>query len=196
MLGMLVPKAAFSIGKSRSAADHLTAVPAMHLRADLICQRYSYELSVNPLSHFLLSAEGAALINDWGMEHWSAYQTTWEVDDGNLYLVDVFGFDMRDYSQLSIARLFPQADKAGRVYARWFCGELFCSYGDHWTYGPLYTAPEQGHIDWIRVKHEFERRIHLKNGVVYSDETIRNSRPPKAEERYEIPDFLNRPSRA
>lgn len=195
ILGMLAPKAVLSASKAKSPAGHLLADPVLHLRADLRCQHDSYKLWNNPLAPYLALAGGAALIEAWGMKHWGAYQTTWEIDDGRLYLIDVFGFDTRDYSRLSVSRLFPQTDKAGRVFAHWFCGELFCPYGEHWTYGPLYTAPGQGHMDWRRVKHQFERRIDVKHGVVRSDKTIQNDPPPIEEERYEIPDFLKNPTR-
>lgn len=115
------------------------------------------------------------------------YVGTWELDDGRLYLIGLYGYfgnrlnSLGQGEELTVEELFPGS--GGRVFAEWFSGPL------RLPRGKLLRRVMVGfHL------YEEELLIHIEKGVAQGSSVIRNPPPPPIPEHVlkDVPAFLLR----
>ena len=135
-------------------------------------------LCTEPLASYLATLSPAPAFRCSMTALTRAYQGTWAIDNGRLYLVELHGM-LQDETHGDLMTVFP--DATGNVFADWYTGTLRCPLGERLKYV---------HMDFRSI-HEEDLLIDVKHGVVHNVTTRRNSKPPEEPKpTFAIPDFL------
>lgn len=136
-------------------------------------------LRIEPLASYLATLSPAPAFRCFATALTRAYQGTWSIQDGRLYLVELHGM-LQDETHGDLSTVFP--DATGKVFADWYIGTLRCPLGKQLKYV---------HMDFRSI-YEEDLLIDVKQGVVHNVTTKRNGKPPEEPPQHDfiIPDFL------
>ncbi|MEB0114097.1 hypothetical protein QN397_22670 [Variovorax sp. RTB1] len=146
-------------------------------------ERLQYEghtlaLCTEPLASYLSTLSPAPAFRCFMTALTRAYQGTWAIEDGRLYLVELHGM-LQDETHGDLLTVFPNA--MGKVFADWYTGTLRAPLGERLKYV---------HMDFRSI-YEEDLLINVKQGAVTTITTRRNSKPPEEPKpTFAIPDFL------
>lgn len=101
---------------------------AYQLLGHLTYEGARYRLHTDPLRPLIEVMRHRTDELRWNVEDWGGYQTEWEIEDDQLFLIEVFGFELTTGRRLSLTMLLPDSTD-GAVHATWFSGELVWPHG-------------------------------------------------------------------